>query len=1024
NVTLVEVSDLLDEVVVVGYGTQKKTSLTGSVSALKGDQLRNVPTSNLTNALAGKLAGVTVAQTSGGRPGNSSEITIRARGTWNNTAPLYVIDGVIRDARAFDALNGSEVEDISILKDASAASIYGARAANGVILVTTKKGQSGKPIISYSGSVSMANATLIPNRETGLQHIQFVNDYEMEFNQVQKALPNVYKNGVDASEGYINGNVFTDDERAYYANHDYNLLDDAWRTPITTNHAVNVSGGNESVKYFAGATYYNEEGAFKSLKYDKYTIRGSIEAKLNKNWTASLSFNADNSVDHRPHSPGDGNVQDENNALSWLYNNFIKASHLIPSKVDGMYIGSGANLESGNPVAIADGAAGYINDKYYNTEYTTTLQYDVPWIKGLSAKMLYNNYKRHRYLKNYQQSYQTYSLEKEGTNNHIISDRLLTSRVQGGNPGLREKYENNNNYQLNGFITYSNTFGKHEVGAMLGFEQAEGDGEWFRADKLNFPLNNQPYFNFGSINREDYSIDGKGWENARLSYIGRANYAFDGKYLAEFSFRRDASIKFDERYRWGFFPTGSLAWRLSEESFIKDNAPAINNLKVRGSVGLTGNDAVDDWLWMDLAGAASGAYYGGTSVTQGYNIAKVGNPLITWEKSLNYNYGLDAGFLKNMFTVGFDYFFRHTYDILGSQTNEIPDTFGATLSDSNYGIVNSWGYELELGFNKQINKDLSVWVKGNFGFADNKLVEWAETGVPEHLSKIGKNWDRQYGFQTDGIVRTLTPNGDGTYNVVTSTGNTYTVANNYYTFKGANYNVDANNKYALRPGSMFYKDLGSQTGVDEDGKMTYSSELDGVISGDDADKAWIVDHYNPPYNFGLLLGGSWKGFSLEVFFQGLAGHKTFLGSVNAAQYGWDSSNWAFWSEDHYSTANNPNAMMPCPTNMGGLNMGGGGVLSSVDNPSFWVRDASFIRLKNVSLSYDIPKTALSKAGISQARIFVTGNNLALLYNPLKYYDPELAGTSNDPNPTASKPGLGIDSYPLMRTFTVGLNVSF
>jgi TonB-linked SusC/RagA family outer membrane protein len=1041
-VTLTENTHALDEVVVVAYGTQKKTSLTGSVAAVSGDQLKALPTSNLTNALAGRLGGVTVSQNQGGRPGNSSAITIRARGTWNSTSPLFVIDGVVRDSRAFDVLDASEVESISVLKDASAASIYGARAANGVVLVQTKRGKEGKPVVAYSGSVGIGSFTLRPTRETAAQHIAFTNDYEREYNINPNTdnniplnsqwgfhyWPNTYKNGTDASGGYINGAVFTDDEIEYYKTHEYDLLNEAWQTPVTNNHAINVSGGNSYTSYFAGATYYNESGAFKSLHYDKFTVRGGIDTHILPGLKLSATVNTDNSVDTGPNISEDiyGGDRDENGRkLGSLFYDFVRASPLFPGMVDGKYIGTGGDMTGDNALALADGVRGTVADKYWNTEYTAALQYNIPGVKGLSAKVMYNKYVRQRFYKKDSQSYLVYQLEKKGENNHILTDNILSSVEKGGKPSLLERHDTENYYQLNGFINYNNTLGKHEVGAMVGFEQAESNAEWFNASKSNYDIANQPYFNYGPTDKQLFSIDGKAWEDARLSYIGRINYAFDGRYLLEFSFRRDASVKFDAGRRWGFFPAGSAAWRIGEEKFFKDKlGHAVNNLKLRASVGLTGNDAVGSWQYMDIAQVGSnddrGAYYGGSSYSYGARIDRVANPLITWEKSLNYNAGLDAGVLNNMFTLGFDYFFRHTYDILGSQTNDIPDTFGATLADSNYGIVDSWGYDVELGFNKQINKTVAVWAKANFGFADNKLVEWAETGVPEHLSKIGKNWDRQYGYVADGIVKTAVNNGDGTYTI----NGKYVVPETGYLYRGSNYDITSSNKYAMRPGSTFIKDIGSSVGVDENGNKIYSATPDGIVTEDDADKTWIIEHYNPPYNLGLLLGASWKNFSLEAFVQGLLGHQTYIATPNAAGYYWYEGNWEFWSGDHFSFEGNPDGNMPAPTNMGGHNMQGANMQYMTTNHSLWVRDASFVRLKNVTLGYELDKKILSKAHISLAKIYLTANNVALLYNPLKIFDPELAGTTNDPTPDKNKPGSGIYSYPLIRTVTLGVNFNF
>jgi TonB-linked SusC/RagA family outer membrane protein len=1046
-VSLRENTQNLDEVVVIGYGAQKKASLVGSVASVAGAQLEAIPTSNLTNALAGRLAGVTVAQNQGGRPGNSSAITIRARGTWNSTAPLYVIDGVVRDSRAFDVLDASEVESISVLKDASAGSIYGARAANGVVLVQTKRGKEGKPVVSYSGSASVSNFAYAPKVETAMQHIAFTNDYEREYNVNPNTdnnipysekwgfhyWPNTYKNGTDASGGYINSAVFTDDEIDYYRTHGgYNLLDEALRTPVANSHAVNVSGGNERLTYFAGATYYDQTGVFKVYSYNKYAVRGGLDAVILPGLKLSATVNTDHSTDNAPsggHWATSDEGDDNRRKGGALFYSLLRSSRLFPGKVDGKYIGTGANMTGGTSLAIAEGAAGTMYDKYWNIEYTAALQYDVPWVKGLSAKVLYNNYTRHSDSKEYNTPYLVYQTRKEGTNNHIVTEDILSSVQVGGKPSLSESHSRDLSYQLNGFINYNNTFGRHEVGAMLGFEQAESENEKFNAEITNYDLEGHPYFVFGPSDKNYYGIGGSGSEDGRLSYLGRLNYAFDSRYLVEFTFRHDASVKFAAKNRWGFFPSGAVAWRIAEERFIKDNfSRVINNLKLRASLGLTGNDAVGAWQYMDRAtitqgtgdGQVGGAYYGGSSRTYGAGISSVANSAITWEKSRNYNVGLDAGVLNNLFTLGFDYFFRHTYDILGSQTAEIPDTFGASLADSNYGIVDSWGYELELGFNKQLSRNVAVWAKANFGFSDNKLVEWAETGVPPHLSRIGKNWDRQAGFLTDGVIQTAVNNGDGTYTI----NGKYVVPETGYLYRGSNYNITSSNKYAMRPGSVFIVDIGSSYIDEATGEKVYTSEPDGKITDDDADKTWIIDRYNPPYNYSLLLGGSWKGLSLEVFMQGLGGHQTLISTANSASYYWYEGNWAYWSEDHFSFEGNPDGQMPAPTNGGGHNSGAVYQNKSTTNNSIWVRDASFLRLKNVTLSYDFNKRLLSKANISLARIYVAGNNLALLYNPLKVFDPELAGTSNDPNPGGSRPGNGIYATPLSRTFTVGVNFNF
>jgi TonB-linked SusC/RagA family outer membrane protein len=1041
NVVLDE-EETLDEVVVVGYGTQKKASLTGSVATLNVNEIRSVPAGNLANAIAGRLTGVTVAQQSGGRPGNSADITVRARGTWNSTAPLYVIDGVVRDLQAFNAINANDIDNFSILKDAAAASVYGARAANGVILVTTKQGQEGRARISYSGSVSFGDFAFEQTRQSLEQSIRMANNMQMEYRKDRKAnadgtyLPysfqplysSIYKNGSNASDGYIDAAVITDEEAAFYRSFGgYDSYAAVYQTPVTSSHSLNVSGGTDRTKYYIGGSYYNEPGIAKALSYEKYTIRSNVETKIAQNWTASLSINTNKSVDTR--SAG------EDLRGSNLYAFMVRTTPFRPFKSkDGRYFGSGHNMDGENPLAKAEGAAGYRDNIYWNVDYNAALKWNVPWIKGLSARVSFSQYTRNRLDKEHYKPYLVYMAKKgESVNNHIFLDEVDETKapMSKGAASLTEEKENSSNYQFNGVINYHNTFGKHDVGATLVYEQYENSGEWTRTKIEGMKTENLPYFEFGQTeDKNKWEINGNGYEDARLSYVGRFNYGFDNRYLAEFSFRRDASVKFDPEHRWGFFPSGSAAWRVSEEKFFKNNIPFINNLKLRGSVGLTGNDAVGAYQWMDRANISeNGGYFGGTALSNGVSFGAIPNPLITWEKSLSYNGALEMGLINDMFTLGAEYFFRKTYDILGPRTAYLPDTFGGTISDSNYGIVNSFGYEFELGFNRQITKDLSIRVKGNFGWADSEIVEWAEPGVSPHLSKIGKNWDRQAGYLSDGIIwdiqsdGSIVENGETiqTFRITTSTGNVYNgVRNDYCKNTDATNNgitIEKQGYGELRPGNIFPVDI---HGMDKDGNLTAP---DGILTPGDADKFWMIEHFNPPYNYGFSLNVSWKGITVDALFQGTAGNQAMLQFFNASGSGYDNTVQGWWAEDAYSYNNNPTGKFPI-------------VVNGASRPStnFWVRDASFLRLKSASISYDFPKKWLTKAGLSQARIYVSGYNLALLWNSLKYIDPELVYTPEmqkmvDVNKTGSYIDGGVaepanHTYPLARTITIGLNLTF
>jgi TonB-linked SusC/RagA family outer membrane protein len=1037
DVTMMEDSQALEEVVVIGYGSQKKVSLTGSVAALNPKDIRDVPTANLVNALAGRLSGVTIKQSDGGKPGNAANIVIRARGTWNTTDPLYVIDGVVKDAASFNMLNVNEIENLSVLKDAATSAIYGSRGANGVVMITTKRGSEGRPVVSYSGSMSVGTGlSVMPQRETVAQRITWTNDRarEVDVNPNSMSIPYSPVHGIRywptifREDGVtpISSAVFTPDEEEYYRTHSYDLLDEAWTTPLTISHGITVTGGTDKVRYFVAGNYYDETAGVKTFKYKKYSVRGNVDAEITHGLRAGLSVDLNNGQTDEPNGLG--------GSSAWgLFYRFITYSPLIPAKVDGKYTSNALKDEPNflrlNPLAVAEGATGTTINNRRNSNYIATLAWDVPWIKGLSLRTTFNQTWTDTYKKTWNTPYTIYELKQTGMNNHIITNEFTgDSEVKGGMPSLQQDYWRSKSYQWNGFVTYNNTFGgKHTIDILAGFEQYEGDGENFMASMSNYEIN-KPYLNFGPSDKSYYGMGGSGWEDARLSYLGRLNYTYDNRYLLDLTFRSDASVRFDPKHRWGYFPAVSAAWRISEETFFKDRINFISQLKLRTSFGLTGNDAVGGWQWLDAARRVDDAgkpyelvYYGGNAGYGGINIGSIANPLITWEKSRNYEVGLDMGFLDNMFTLSGGYFFRQTYDILGAQTGNLPDTFGGTLADSNYGKANSFGIDVELTFNKRLNKDVDIWARGNFGWADNRLIEWAETGVPPHLSRIGKNWDRAYGQVQDGVIWEMIPNGDGTYNILTSTGNRYVINHDYNSKRNPQFDIAANSSYAMRPGFLFFKDIGGQT-VDEEGNTIYTNTPDGYATNTLADATWIMEHLNPPYNYGLLLGGSWKGLSLEVFLQGTAGNMASIQHPYASGSTWNGSAEGHWSANHFSYESNPHGTYPLPSNLGGYgNMGEG----STYLYSFWLRDASFVRLKTATLSYTLPTKIISKLGMSNARVSLTGNNLALLYNALKVYDPEVSTTNNHLSGLRGETlGTGISTYPLTRTVMFGLDISF
>ncbi|MDR2680916.1 MAG: SusC/RagA family TonB-linked outer membrane protein, partial [Tannerella sp.] len=381
-ITLLEDSQTLEEVVAVGYGIQKKVNLTGSVATLNTTDIQSTPASNLSNALGGRLAGVYVSGGTGGRPGNSAAIIVRSKGTWNSADPLYVIDGIVRDKFAFDGIDANDVENISILKDAASTAIYGSRSANGVVLVTTKKGREGKPVITYNGSYGLSDATRVPPTQNAYNHAVFIND-------------GLRVSGADAS----NANWFTDDELAYFKTHSYNWIDEAWRNPMLTQHSLNVSGGNQHVRYFMGGSTYYETGGFDNLNFKKYTLRGNIEANITKDLVATLNLNLDSRDDHKPYWVNDN----DRDTMDDTWSSFLMlTSAFFPPYINGLPVRPAAFAQTSHIMEIVNrGGEVYNNRQYTNHEASIALQYYVPAVKGLSVKMLYNLYNRQQFTKKF-----------------------------------------------------------------------------------------------------------------------------------------------------------------------------------------------------------------------------------------------------------------------------------------------------------------------------------------------------------------------------------------------------------------------------------------------------------------------------------------------------------------------------------------------------------------------------------------------------------------------------------------------
>jgi TonB-linked SusC/RagA family outer membrane protein len=932
NVTLMASAKDMETVIVTGYRTQTRGAIIGSVSSVNSSELSNAPVDNLSNALAGRLSGVTINQSSG-TPGMSSDIRIRAQGSLTGSTPLFVIDGVISDKFAFDGLSPSEVQDVTILKDAASAAIYGARAANGVVLVTTKRGREGAPKVTYNGMFGFQQPTKVPETLNAYEHASAIN---LQLDYI-KADPN------DARR-------YTPDELEYFKTHSWNWIDAMWQNPLTTQHSLDVSGGSPNVKYFLGGSYNYASGSFPNIDFKKINLRGNVDVSVTKNLKLSMDLNTDT-------RNTDGPSWDVNNLrYEDLYKALLFRSAMVPPYINGEPVG---NFVEWHPGAVLEGAAGYNKRNWTNLNSTVTLNYTVPFVKGLTFKTSYNRFNRNTYQKNFNLPYNMSLFEPTGGHNHIVGDVFDTLKARSAVEFLNSRYDNYKSYQFNAQLNYKRNFGKHGIDALAVYEQSENYSTNFNGQRNDFISSVVDQYSAGS--QSNASAGGNEVELGRLSYVGLVNYNYAQKYLLEASFRVDGSPIFAPENRWGFFPAVAAGWKISSEPFF-DKVHFVNDLKLRASVGLLGQDNIDPYQWVQTYAIVPGAVF--DNLTQGIEEGVLANRNVTWEKALTYNAGLDSRFWNNKMNFKLDVFKRHTYDIQGTRTGTVPNTLGATLGDENYRVVDSKGFEVELGYNGQAGsqKQISYYLRGNFGYSTNNVIRTNEAqNIRPYLAQTGHNTGRIYGLIATGVIRTQAdldklPAG--------------------YTIMGV----------APQLGMLNYKDIRGVT----------SDEPDGKITAEDRDV--IAQYSTPPVNYGLSLGGSWKSLSLDVLLQGVSGGYAMLPTAGRdIQARPEESSFRYWADSW--SPENPNGKYPGyrVTNY----------RTRYDESTFFLVNNSFLRLKNISLSYSLPKNLIQKTGLNSVRVFFTGSNLVMLYSGNKIYDPEMNS---------------ITSYPMMKAYSFGLNI--
>ncbi len=972
DVTLATDTKALEEVVVVGYGTAKKATLTGSVTAVKGAELEKAPAANLSNTLGGRLPGISAVQSSGEPGYDGSAIRIRGTNSLGNSNALIVVDGVPNRSGGLDRLNPADIESISVLKDAAAA-IYGSRAGNGVILITTKRGKSGKPQLSYDMNFGISQPTRTPKMSNAEEYATIRNELQIYDNlpvdQWSGAL-----NGFNSTGEYKrtdNGNVlnavFKPEDMQKYRDGSDPLLhpNTDWYGSVIRNwapqqrHNLQLTGGSENIKYLASLGHIKQDGYYvnSATGYKQYDMRLNLDTKINKYVSANVGLTLREEFRHFP-SGGNG--------AGAIFRMLMRGK---PTEIaiwpDGR---PGPDIENGqNPAVITTNTTGYNNDKRDYIQTNGGLEILIPGITGLKVNAMAAVDKQVRRMKNFETPWTLYfwdkkTFEADGTSPFLTG----TVRSTFKDPRLTESAFQELSIQLTGQVSYDKAFGSHNFNVMAGVQREKVDSDGFNAFRRYYISSvvdqlfaggtpEQNIGNFDLIRR------------ARLSYFGRAGYNFKEKYLAEFLWRADASYIFPKQGRWGFFPGVSAGWRVSEEDFWKNNVRFVNNVKLRASWGQMGaepyfpnTETLAEYQYLSTMGF--GNYIINDQVAKTLLETRVVNQNFTWEVANNSNFGIEGTLLNDKISFEFDYFVNNRSKILIPKAGSTPSSAGidGKLPPQNLGKLQNKGWEFKLSYDGSHN-DFTYSVSVNGGYAKNQIKYWDETpGAPSYQRSTGMPYQSFLVYQFDGSFRDQQEIIDNKIDYSPITGN-------------------------LRPGDMKFKDVNG----------------DGKISADDRIRTEKVQR--PWFTGGASINLGYKAFDLSVLLQGTMGGLQIVGLTESGDIG----NYLKYDFDHRWTIDNPDTRYPRLTNRNNryyTNTGQAGI------NDYFLKSNNYLRIKNIELGYNLPSEVGSKIGLSKFRVYVNALNL-ITFDKIKVWDPESTNSSGQ-------------YYPQSRILNVGLRVAF
>ncbi|MBD0366609.1 MAG: TonB-dependent receptor, partial [Flavisolibacter sp.] len=885
DVQLTRTAQALNEVVVVGYGTQRKVTVTGSVTAVRGSELDKSPTLNLSNALVGRLPGITAMQASGEPGRDASTIRIRGTNTLGNSSPLIVIDGVPDRAGGLERLNPADIENVSVLKDASAA-IYGARAANGVILITTKQGRAGKPVVSYDFNYGWQQPTVVPKMGNAAQYAELLNEQVLFSNipyEQWSAAWQAFKTtgSYTRTDNGVKVNAFyTPEDLQKFANGSSPLThpNTDWYKTVFRNwtpqqqHSLQISGGTEAVRFLSSIGYQNQDAYYhnSATGYKQYDMRINLDARVSKYISTNVGLTAREEFRFFP-TVGSSDI----------FRMLIRGK---PTEVAVWPNGlPGPDIENGqNPVVVTTGATGYDRNRrdYFQTNGQVELRN--PWIEGLKLTLQGAADKFIGRTKNWQTPWALYTWDKVSYEDAAKTTPKLTRTIRStfSDPRLRLTNEEELRINLTGMLNYDRTFSDvHTVALLAGVQKETRKGDNFYAFRRNFisPIVDQ--LTVGGTAQQDVGNvtdqnqrTGIFGEQARLSYFGRAAYNYREKYLAEFLWRYDGSYIFPESGRFGFFPGILVGWNVSKEDFF-NNITFLNNLKLRASWGQLGNDRVEFGGVLQEYAYLPTYSLSGIQVINGQPVRtltepRVPNPNFTWEVANNSNLGLEGAALNNKIFFEFDVFHNVREKILIARTGSTPQSAGITgaptmtslLPPVNEGKVENNGWEFRVGYNGRAS-DLTFTVSVNGGYTKNKILFWDENpGVPAHQRATGKPFGTSgqafLAYQYDGVFKDAAE-----------------IASNKIDYSAV--------VGTLWPGDMKFKDISGPDGK-PDGKITA------------LDQVRLDKTRDPRFTGGLNINMAYKNFDLSALFQGAVGGLQFIRFNETGEFG----NWTQWSYNH------------------------------------------------------------------------------------------------------------------------------